>query len=445
MAGALAQHAEATMDRIGAERQGVVREVFRNLMTAQGTRAVVEREELLSAFPETAGGRGGPAGADRRAARDELRGGGREGEPSRHRIEVVHESLLKAWPRLVRWQAQDEEGAVLRDQLKQAAHLWEEKGRTSDLLWTGTAFQEYVLWRDRYAGALTALEEDFAKAMAERARRAAAVPASRGGLDCCRRRRRRRDGPSGGAARRRTSGRRPRPCAPRPGSSSRWPDLDRSPTPPPPSPTRGKPRALRHARSAALRPRGPLARARGPCAARGGALRRRSCRRRLATSPPSRSAPTAAGWRGRARQRHRAARPREGARRGSATPAAGRRSRSGSVRAATSSSRRVPAMACGTGRFPTCASSVPCRLGGRPLREARSGATSSWCSRDRPPGTEAGGPGMGARLTERPELSGRFRAGESPWVVDIDGHAHVARLRDRSDRRLRALDASAGA
>jgi hypothetical protein len=53
-------------------------------------------------------------------------------------------SLLKAWPRLVRWQTQDEEGAVLRDQLKQAAHLWEEKGRTPDLLWTGTAFQEYV-------------------------------------------------------------------------------------------------------------------------------------------------------------------------------------------------------------------------------------------------------------------------------------------------------------
>ena len=94
---------------------------------------------------------------------------GQEGEPSHHRIEIVHESLLKAWPRLVRWQAQDEEGAVLRDQLRQAAHLWEEKGRTADLLWTGTAFQEYELWRERYPGALTAIEEDFAKAMTETA------------------------------------------------------------------------------------------------------------------------------------------------------------------------------------------------------------------------------------------------------------------------------------
>jgi WD40 repeat protein len=169
--GALAQHAEATMDRIGPERQGLVREIFRNLVTAQGTRAVIDREELLSAFP------------DRPVAEEVLRQlidarllttyevEGKEGEPGHHRVEVIHESLLRAWPRLVRWQAQDEEGAVLRDQLKQAAHLWHEKGRTSDILWTGTAYQEYELWRERYAGALTALEEDFARSMADKARR----------------------------------------------------------------------------------------------------------------------------------------------------------------------------------------------------------------------------------------------------------------------------------
>jgi WD40 repeat protein len=168
VAGALAQHAEATMDRIGAERQAVVREIFRNLVTAQGTRAVADREELLSAFPQ------------RKEAEEVLRGlidarlvtsyevETAEGQ-SHHRVEVVHESLLRAWPRLVRWQMQDEEGAVLRDQLKQAAHLWEDRGRTSDLLWTGTAFREFELWRERYPGALTALEEAFAKAMAERA------------------------------------------------------------------------------------------------------------------------------------------------------------------------------------------------------------------------------------------------------------------------------------
>ena len=38
------------MDRIGSERQGLVREIFRNLVTAEGTRAARDREELLSVF-----------------------------------------------------------------------------------------------------------------------------------------------------------------------------------------------------------------------------------------------------------------------------------------------------------------------------------------------------------------------------------------------------------
>lgn len=52
VAGALAQHAERTMERIGTERIPIVRELFRNLVTAQGTRATRERSELLSLFPE---------------------------------------------------------------------------------------------------------------------------------------------------------------------------------------------------------------------------------------------------------------------------------------------------------------------------------------------------------------------------------------------------------
>ncbi len=171
VAGALAQHAEATMSRVGNERQAIVREIFRNLVTAQGTRVIVDRDELLSAFPE------------RSDAEEVLRllidarlltsyeVEEAEGQQSRHRVEVAHESLLRAWPRLVKWQAQDEEGAVLRDQLKQAARLWEDKSRTADLLWTGTAYQEFELWRERYAGKLTAVESDFARAMAEKARR----------------------------------------------------------------------------------------------------------------------------------------------------------------------------------------------------------------------------------------------------------------------------------
>jgi len=48
--GALARHAEATLDVIGQERLPIVRELFRNLVTAAGTRAVREVDDLLSVF-----------------------------------------------------------------------------------------------------------------------------------------------------------------------------------------------------------------------------------------------------------------------------------------------------------------------------------------------------------------------------------------------------------
>ncbi|MGD8898353.1 MAG: hypothetical protein PVJ73_20155, partial [Acidobacteriota bacterium] len=170
VAGALAQHAEQTLERIGLQREPVVRELFRNLVTAQWTRAVADREELLSVLPDRDGG---AQVLDQLIdARLLTSSSHPEQGATRQRIEIIHESLLRAWPRLVRWQAQDEEGAVLRDQLKQAARLWEEKGRPDDLLWTGTSEREFELWRDRYPGKLTALEENYADAMSRKVERA---------------------------------------------------------------------------------------------------------------------------------------------------------------------------------------------------------------------------------------------------------------------------------
>jgi WD40 repeat protein len=219
VSGALAQHAEATLERIGSDRIPVVRELFRNLVTAQGTRAARDREELLSVFdPEKAAGRGtgrfnghrdskrpvgeGIEGRERSKRPVPLParvGGGvgdratasrvldtlidarlltsyevppAEDEDTGHRrIEIIHESLLTNWPRLVRWQSQDSDSALLRDELRQVAQVWDQHDRSTDLLWTGTAFQEYQLWRERYPGGLSATEEAFGEAMTRHAER----------------------------------------------------------------------------------------------------------------------------------------------------------------------------------------------------------------------------------------------------------------------------------
>ena len=176
--GALARHAEETIDRIGHERVPIVRELFRNLVTAEGTRAVREWDELLSVFDES---QRKPAEEVLRELIDarlltsyEVRED--EREPTR-RVEIIHESLLANWPRLVRWQTQDADGAQLRDQLRQAAAPGTSTDGTDDLLWTGRAYREFSVWRERYPGGLTEIEEAFAKAMTS-----LAGPAGAGGV-----------------------------------------------------------------------------------------------------------------------------------------------------------------------------------------------------------------------------------------------------------------------
>ncbi len=78
-----------------------------------------------------------------RPSPDLVRAGGDEGEKSTQRRDNPR-VLLTAWRRLVRWQTQDADGAQVRDQLRQAARLWQERGRSEDLLWSGTAYRDFA-------------------------------------------------------------------------------------------------------------------------------------------------------------------------------------------------------------------------------------------------------------------------------------------------------------
>ncbi|WP_428264163.1 protein kinase domain-containing protein [Haliangium sp.] len=157
--GALAQHAEETLDAMSPRRRELVREAFRQLVTADGTRAVLRRAEL----GEILGG----GDAAEEVLEDLIHARlvvASEGVGGEDRIEVVHEALLRSWPRLVAWQREDAEGARLRDQLRAAARQWDERGRARGMVWRGEALLEYRVWRARYRGSLTETEEAFARA-----------------------------------------------------------------------------------------------------------------------------------------------------------------------------------------------------------------------------------------------------------------------------------------
>jgi len=162
--GSLALHAETTLAAIDGERHAIVRELFRNLITAQGTRAAREVDDLLSVFDDPESAREPLAALIDARLLTSYEATTEDGE-TRRTVEIVHESLLAAWPRLLRWQTQDADAAQLRDELRQAAKTWDEHGRPPDRLWSDSAYREFSLWRDRYPGGLSETEEDFASAM----------------------------------------------------------------------------------------------------------------------------------------------------------------------------------------------------------------------------------------------------------------------------------------
>ena len=67
-----------------------------------------------------------------------------------------------------RWRTQDADGAELRQQLRQAARLWNDRGRSDDLLWSGTSYRDFSLWRERNTSELSGTEAAFADAAIRR-------------------------------------------------------------------------------------------------------------------------------------------------------------------------------------------------------------------------------------------------------------------------------------
>jgi WD40 repeat protein len=158
VAGALARHAETTLAAMSPGEQSLAREAFRHLVTAEGTRAVLSRPELLQLL--------GHSHAE--AVLEQLIAArlvsASEGDEGADQVEITHEALLAAWPRLAGWLVEDREGARLRDQIRAAARQWQSGGRPRGLLWRDDVLAGYRRWRADHPAGLTESEEAFAAA-----------------------------------------------------------------------------------------------------------------------------------------------------------------------------------------------------------------------------------------------------------------------------------------
>jgi len=167
--GALGRHAEATLDRLGADEQRFAREIFRHLVTADGTRALMTAKELRQRLATSRA----HAVIDKLVAARLLAVSDNDGESH---VEVIHDALIGAWPRLQQWVREDVEGARMRDQIRIAARQWQDRARPRGLLWRDDVLLDLQRWLRRASAAtLSDLETAFVEASRRYARRARRV------------------------------------------------------------------------------------------------------------------------------------------------------------------------------------------------------------------------------------------------------------------------------
>ncbi len=161
IAGALASHADAVLNKMTPTAQGLVRALFLRLVTPERTRAIIsmkELEELAKDQDEVKRAIDQLAYARLVVVQTAEAGG-------QSTVEIVHESLIHSWPTLKKWLDEGHEDSVFMEQLRQAARQWQQKAHDAGLLWRGEIVSEARKFRGRYRGELPWVQESFLRAV----------------------------------------------------------------------------------------------------------------------------------------------------------------------------------------------------------------------------------------------------------------------------------------
>jgi WD40 repeat protein len=184
VAGAVAKTAEALYEAFDDSQRETTRQVFVRLVAfgegVEDTRRRVSRDELDLPGIDVVLERLAAARLvvlDAKAGPTHSAGSARP----RHKdsVEIAHEALIRAWPRLRGWLSTDREGLRTHRQLSDAAQSWMSLERDPGALYRGARLAVANEWaaRTRGSGALTAVEQRFLDAsndLADRERLAAA-------------------------------------------------------------------------------------------------------------------------------------------------------------------------------------------------------------------------------------------------------------------------------
>jgi hypothetical protein len=167
VAGAFVRHADQVAAAVPARNQILLRAIMTRLVTPEGTRAVVDRNELTSL-----------AGSKQEIEQilDQLVRGRLihlHTDPDQvATVEIVHEMLITEWPTLRRWLDDSQAMRSFVHELGQAARQWDSHGRRADRVWRGMTAQEALAIAKRHVLDLSAVEAAFLDAVRLQATRA---------------------------------------------------------------------------------------------------------------------------------------------------------------------------------------------------------------------------------------------------------------------------------
>ncbi len=154
--GALAIHAEDTINQMTLHEQNHTREIFQHLITNEGTRIGLTKTELYQLVKNN---------QETTKVLEKLIAARlltiSENEQGDGKYEIIHETLISVWPRLIYWRQENIQAIRLRDQLRTAARHWQERGKSRGLLWRDEALAEYKLWQTKHNIQLTETETNF--------------------------------------------------------------------------------------------------------------------------------------------------------------------------------------------------------------------------------------------------------------------------------------------
>ena len=163
--GAFVRHADEIAAAVPPERSGVLRAIMTRLVTPEGTRAVVDRDELRSL---------GDA-AEIEGILDQLVAGrlihvhaDPHGDTT---VEIVHEVLITAWPTLARWLDETHALRGFTNDLRVTVRQWVARGKPSELVWRGPTAAEALALTQRHALDLSEHEREFLAAVRAHAAR----------------------------------------------------------------------------------------------------------------------------------------------------------------------------------------------------------------------------------------------------------------------------------